>query len=38
MKPDEFLKRYYGISADTWKEWRNNWFKEGIKRQPNDDN
>ena len=34
MKPEVFLKRYYGINADSWKEWRNNWFREGIKRQP----
>ena len=38
MKPEVFLKKYYGINADSWKEWRNNWFREGIKRQPINNN
>lgn len=34
MKPEEFLKLYYGIEADSWSLWRKNWFREGIKRKP----
>ena len=33
IAPDEFLRKYYGISADSWYEYRRNW-KRGIKRQP----
>ena len=33
MTPEQFLKKYYGIFADTWKRQRTNW-KHGIKRQP----
>ena len=33
ITPEQFLKKYYGIYADTWKRWRTNWH-HGIKRQP----
>jgi len=36
MKPEAFLKKYYGIDADSWKVWRDNWFREGVKRKPLD--
>ena len=36
MKPEVFLKKYYGIDADSWKVWRDNWFREGVKRKPLD--
>ena len=34
ITPEQFLKKYYGIFADTWRRQRTNW-KHGIKRQPN---
>ncbi len=33
LPPDEFLRKFYGINADSWYEYRRNW-KRGIKRQP----
>jgi hypothetical protein len=33
MTPEKFLKKYYGIEADTWKTWRENWFRKNIKRK-----
>ena len=33
MPPDEFLRKFYGLHADSWYEYRRNW-RRGIKRQP----
>ena len=35
--PEQFLKEFYGMYADSWKRYRANW-KRGIKRQPNNKN
>ena len=33
ITPEQFLKKYYGMYADTWRRQRTNW-NHGIKRQP----